>query len=211
MLRTGRNPGGVQGELGGPVPRAPSSSTGAEAAEPVPDRGDSALAQAAARQRWNLVRIERLLRASRSRFDFTTAGSSGRRPADLLGAARRLPFDAAVLVDARDAPFSRHTPDWNGPALRRTAEDHGLEYLHRPDLGVPREVRRELAAGTIDLPGLHAWYDREVATPARIGELRPLLARRPIFLCTELSPVHCHRSRLAVALERTLDVVSFDL
>lgn len=149
--------------------------------------------------------------SDRRTFGFTTAGSSGRTPRELLDLLPSPVLACQVVVDIRAQPTSLHTPAWNKPTLARAVEARGLQYVHRPDLGVPKEVRAAYHAGKMTPPAFFAWYDQQVATKERVGELRALLPSRPLFLCTELSPTQCHRHRLALALERATGAVSFDV
>ena len=188
--------------------------TGGEASggtHSTPRREDSTLVQAVAQRGWNVERLARWDRGSKVPFAFTTAGSSGRRPAELIEVARMPLFGARLVIDCRETPFSQHTPEWNRDALRDAVLGSGMEYVHRPDLGVPRTVRKTASGTPAELAEIFRWYDREVATEATVRTLAPILEKRPILLCTELSPRHCHRSRLALAIESLLEVNSYDI
>ncbi|MDE1820031.1 MAG: DUF488 domain-containing protein [Euryarchaeota archaeon] len=174
-------------------------------------RSPTPLAQSVAQRAWNLRRFDALVASGRKVFDFTSAGSSGRTPAELCDQLALPILDCRLVVDIRDTPFSVHTPSWNQPILRKIVEDRGLEYVHRPDLGVPPAVREPFKSGKVGPSALFHWYDTQVATPDKLQEVRPLLTRHPLFLCTELAPTLCHRHRLALALERALDLVSLDV
>lgn len=169
------------------------------------------LAHAASLRAWNTTRVGNLLHSGRRSFDFFTAGSSGRAPESLLTAMSAPGIDARLLVDIRAHPFSRHVPEWNQPSLARVTARRGVDYLPRPDLGVPVGVRGPRGAGAPDYPRLFRCYDDHVATPGIVASVLPLLARRPVFLCTELGPEYCHRHRLALAIEQREGMASFDL
>ena len=189
----------------------PSATPGRRTRAPGARHDDSALVQAAAQRSWNTERVAALLASPRRGLDFLTAGTSG-RPVESLFDAMALPgLDSRLLLDIRATPFSRHVPAWNHGAVEAAARTRGVEYRHRPDLGVPSAVRRAHLGPDADLGGLFGWYDRHVLTEAALTELRPLLDARPVLLCTELSPLHCHRGRLAIALERRFSARSLDV
>jgi uncharacterized protein (DUF488 family) len=192
VARTSRPRGRAGGETGAPKPPSP-------------------LALAGAQRSWNVERLDRLLRSRRRRFDFATAGTSGKEPEDLIELLRRPVFGTACVVDIRANPNSPHIPAWNREPLSRAIRKAGLEYVPRPDLGVPHELRSRRRSGTISDAELFDWYARSVATPAAVKALAAGLEGPPLLLCTELSPTYCHRHRLALALERTFDWVSYDL
>jgi uncharacterized protein (DUF488 family) len=184
----------------GPAARAPRRATEV-----------TVLAQASVQRAWNAERLTRLLARRGRAFDFLTAGSSGRSPSDLMALAELAPFRSRLLVDIRANPQSLHTPEWNDRRLAATLARKGWEYLPRPDLGVPAELRQRLHRGEIGYDRFFAWYDRHVATREALRTLEELLPRRPILLCTELGPIFCHRHRLARALEAAYGGTSWDL
>jgi Protein of unknown function, DUF488 len=139
--------------------------------------------------------------SGRRSFDFLTAETSGKTP-DLLLRPAVLPIvRVQALVDVRAAPTSRPTPLWNKGELESIVRRRGLEYVHCPDLGVPKEVRDRLHHGEMTYARFFAWYDAHVVTDAALDSLRAILPRYPLFLCTEIAPTYCHRHRLALKLE----------
>lgn len=169
------------------------------------------LVQASAQKEWNLPRLSSLVGARRPSFDFLTAGSSGRTPEALLDQAQLPVFRVGALIDIRATPFSRHTPLWNRTALEPRVRSHGLEYLHRPDLGVPSEVRNRFRTAGSSYADLFSWYDDRLASEPVLASLDEVRSRHPLFLCTELGPTFCHRHRLALGLEKRWNAISFDL
>jgi uncharacterized protein (DUF488 family) len=197
---------------GDPAPAGRPRPIGAKARSPTASKKEvSPLVQAVAQMDWNLGRLQRLVAARKDSFDFATAGSSGRRPDDLLAALAAPVFRSRMLVDIRAEPTSRHTPDWNQRSIEERARARRIEYVHRPELGVPSEIRRRLATGDLSYGELFEWYDRHVVSGANLEALRPMMTEHPVFLCTELSPTFCHRNRLAAALERAFGLLSFDI
>lgn len=171
----------------------------------------SPLVQLAGQREWNLQRLAKIVSSGRPTFDFTTAGSSGKSPEVLLNLLSLPVFKTGLVVDIRANPSSQHTPLWNKPSVQAIVKGCGLDYIHRPDLGVPREIRNQLVHGLMSYPAFFEWYDAHVATEAAVEGLRELITRHPLFLCTELGLTYCHRHRLALAVEKRFDMISFDV
>lgn len=113
----------------------------------------------------------------------------------------------ATLIDIRHDAVSMHRPEFSKKNLRHLLADNGIAYVHRPDLGVPREIRNQMNHDRI-----WEWYDNNIL---QIVGNKPVelfgSARGPIALmCVEADPIDCHRHRLAIALER-LGLKSYDL
>ena len=141
--------------------------------------------------------------------NFFTIGYSGRDIPDFVAALLRA--GVATLVDARFRAASRYRPEFSKRNLQARLAEDGIAYLHRPALGVPREIRAQAADGSLN--AIWEWYDESVA-PSVTGENRHDLfrgAEHPLaFMCTEFDPTQCHRHRLALALERD-GLRSYDL
>ena len=178
---------------------------------PSKKKAISPLVQLAGQREWNLQRLAKLVSSGRPAFDFTTAGSSGKSPEVLLNLLALPVFKTGLVIDIRANPSSQHTPLWNKPSVQSIVKGRGLDYIHRPDLGVPREIRNQLVHELMSYPAFFEWYDSHVATEAAVESLREFLPRRPLFLCTELGLTYCHRHRLALAVEKRFDMVSFDV
>ena len=132
--------------------------------------------------------------------EFFTIGYSGRLPTDFVDALKR---GCTHLIDVRFTPVSQFRPQFSKENLRRLlAED--VDYLHRPELGVPRDVRG-LAVGLDGRATEWEWYDDYVINRYLGQNLSNFFnaAVHPIaFMCVEADPHLCHRHRLALALER---------
>lgn len=132
---------------------------------------------------------------------FFTIGYSGRDISDFTAALRGA--GVVTLVDVRFTPVSQYKPDFSKRNLRTHLAEDEITYLHRPSLGVPRDIR----ARAID-DSRHAiweWYDEYVVPSFAGRNLHEFFngAEHPLALmCTELDPTACHRHRLALALER---------
>ena len=132
--------------------------------------------------------------------DFFTIGYSGRDIPDFIAALLRA--GVATLVDVRFRAGSRYRPEFSKRNLQARLAGDGIAYLHRPSLGVPREIRAQAVDRSLD--AIWEWYD-EYVVPSVAGENRHDFfpgAEHPLaFMCTELDPTQCHRHRLALALE----------
>ncbi len=102
------------------------------------------------------------------------------------------------VIDVRANPVSR-SYGYHRSTLAKLCERVGLDYVHRPELGIPSVWRTDL-----DSPAaygrLFQRYDQEIL-PARQAELAAaasLIAEMPsVLTCYEADPRFCHRSRLA--------------
>lgn len=134
--------------------------------------------------------------------EFFTIGYSGRLPTDFVDALKRA--DVHTLIDVRFTPVSQFRPQFSKENLRRLLAEHDVDYLHRPELGVPRDVRG-LAVGLDGRAAIWEWYDDYVINRYLGQNLSNFFnaAVHPIaFMCVEADPHLCHRHRLALALER---------
>ena len=144
--------------------------------------------------------------------NFFTIGYTGRKTEELLSAL--VANDVRTLVDIRQNPVSMYRPELSKRNLERLLADHGVQYAHFPQLGVPRDIRAmAIEAGSRDV--IWEWYDEHVIDTF-FGMNRNLhfflnCVEHPIALmCTEIDPQECHRHRLSLALER-MGMSGFDL
>ena len=146
--------------------------------------------------KWNRDRLD-------VHFDFFTTHYSGK---DIETFAETLKANGVkALIDVRDTPFSQFRPEFNKDSLAKTLTGKGIKYLHRPELGVPKEQRDKLAK-TGNWSALFEWYDKNVASRIleyidpeewKSTELAPYA-----IMCVEKDPQRCHRHRIALALEK---------
>jgi uncharacterized protein (DUF488 family) len=155
------------------------------------------------RTAWNNAR-------SIQRADFFTLGYAGRTIDEVIMALEAV--GVATVVDVRYSAVSMYKPDFNKGKLRTHLEEAGIGYLHRPDLGIPRDIRSRVI-GKQDRTELWEWYDRFVVADFVGENLHHFFnfADHPIALmCLETDPTACHRHRLVLALER-FGLKAFDL
>lgn len=133
--------------------------------------------------------------------DFFTLGYTGRSIEEILDllVANRV----RTLADIRQNPVSMYRPELSKTNLKRIVEQHGLRYVHLPELGVPRDIRaKAIQTGTRHV--IWDWYDRYVVE-AYLRNLHQFLnsVEHPVALmCVEIDPRECHRHRLFLALEQ---------
>ncbi len=137
-----------------------------------------------------------------SKPDFFTVGYSGR---DIHSFVEVLTKAGIVtLVDIRYSPVSRFRPEFSKNNLKQTIEAHGMDYIHRPEWGVPREIRA-FSIGKETKDDIWAWYDSNVLPNIAKKNLHEFLnsMEHPVgLMCVEYDPTECHRHRLFLGLEQ---------
>lgn len=135
----------------------------------------------------------------RDRADFYTIGYMQRDIGEFL----TILLDAGVLtvLDVRYTPVSMYKPDFSKRNLQKHLADAGIDYVHVPDLGVPRDIRGK-ASGESTRAAIWDWYDRHVLPFVNLHAFYNSGDHPIALLCTEVDPTSCHRHRLALALEK---------
>jgi len=129
-----------------------------------------------------------------------TAGYAGHTLESFL---RKLEeYNVAVVVDVRQNPISRKK-GFSRSRLSEFLAVHNVEYVHESELGVPRELRKQLQAGH---HGLIAYFDSfRKCLAARTDALDRVydlaIRKRCCLICLEHRAVDCHRSVVAQAVE----------
>jgi uncharacterized protein (DUF488 family) len=120
-----------------------------------------------------------------------TVGYEGRSAAELVSALAEA--DVRVLADVRLTPSSR-MPGLSKRPLAAALAAAGIEYLHLPALGNPRDNRQPFRRGD---PGSRARFRELLAAPPAEAALAELEARirdeRVALLCFERDAGRCHR------------------
>ncbi len=107
------------------------------------------------------------------------------------------------IVDVRADPVSRRY-GFSKRQFSETGEKLGLGYVHMPDLGVPKELRKNL---TDDASYQHLLdkYEHEILPEQEdaLERLAELVKTTPsVLVCVEKDVRRCHRSRLAETVSR---------
>jgi len=130
-----------------------------------------------------------------------TIGHSTRSLDELIGLLRE--HEIGRLADIRRYPGSRRYPHFSRESLAASLPQHGIEYVHIPELG----GRRKAAT---DSPNT-AWRNEQfrgyadyMATREFAEALDALLASelRTAIMCAEAVPWRCHRNLVADELTR---------
>ena len=131
-------------------------------------------------------------------MSITTIGYEGRTASEVIDALRTA--GVKVLVDVRLTPLSRK-PGLSKNGLAARLFDAGIEYMHLPELGNPRENRDGFRRG--DAAAV-ARYRAVLRTPEGQAALDQLvrLARqqRVAVMCFEHDAAECHRSMVVDAV-----------
>lgn len=134
-------------------------------------------------------------------------GYEGKTVAELLAGLSAM--RVTTLVDVRLNAISRKA-GFSKRALAAAAEEAGITYLHRPQLGNPRDNRDGFAESTSSEAGRAArsTYCQAIAEAegtATINEIAALAAsERVALLCFEASELNCHRREALSAIRDKL-------
>jgi uncharacterized protein (DUF488 family) len=130
-----------------------------------------------------------------------TVGYEGRTAEDLVSAVADAGVD--VLADVRLTPLSRK-PGLSKRKLAAALTEAGVEYVHFPALGNPRDNREGFRQGDPrSLERFKAVLSGPQAQSA-LAELRHRIqTERVALLCFEREPVCCHRQLVSDDLRDT--------
>ena len=108
----------------------------------------------------------------------------------------------ATVVDVRSNPVSRKY-GFARRTIRDIAVKLGLEYLHYPQVGIPRAQRANLHDHASH-QRLFDLYERYLkANPQLVIEIAKIVQAKPcVLVCMEKEAHLCHRGRLAAAVSR---------
>lgn len=132
-----------------------------------------------------------------------TIGYEGAQLADFL---RRLKAARVnVVVDVRELPLSRRR-GYSKSSLADLLQKNGIQYVHKRELGAPKEIRHELRE-----TGDYSEYFRRFN--AYLRTQRDALERvvdecvgAVVLMCFERDPKECHRSAVARELGKLTDL-----
>lgn len=142
--------------------------------------------------------------------DFFTTGYSGRQLEDILDTLCQ--YRVRTLIDVRTNAVSMYRPEFSKRNLEAALADRGIGYDHRPQFGIPREIRaKAINSGSRDV--LWEWYDKyvnEIYIGTNLHRFFNTMEHPSVLMCSEFDPTECHRHRLCLYLER-LGLHGFDL
>lgn len=122
---------------------------------------------------------------------------------DALGEAK-----VELLVDIRAVASSRR-PGFAKTALAANVATIGIEYLHLRGLGTPAEGRAAARAGKhAEMRKIFLSHLETEVAQSQLATLMSLVrdGKRVCLLCFEADAAHCHRTLVANALAKKLDV-----
>jgi ParB family chromosome partitioning protein len=143
---------------------------------------------------WNLQRIDL------TQFGYYTIGYSGRTLEQFLEVLKLAGVE--TVADVRADPISQYRPEFSKQNLQTALTANGINYVHYPELGVPREIRLKLRQSS-DQDWFSEWYDVNILSHAD-GQLDQFekISHPIAIMCVEIDPTKCHRHRIALALEK---------
>ena len=107
------------------------------------------------------------------------------------------------LADIRRYPGSRRYPHFSRDALSQSLPEHGIEYIHVPELGGRRKPLPDSPNTAWRNEQFRAYADH-MGTDEFRNAVDALLAspKRTCVMCAEAVPWRCHRNLLADELTR---------
>lgn len=114
----------------------------------------------------------------------------------------------AIVVDVRAVAASRRR-GFSKTALAASLDAAGIDYLHLRGLGTPADGRAAARSGRYDdLKRIFTAHLKSLAAKDDLVNLTDLVrsGRRACLLCLEASYEHCHRTMVATALGKQIDI-----
>jgi uncharacterized protein (DUF488 family) len=132
-----------------------------------------------------------------------TIGHSTRPFGEFVGLLKR--YGVQCLVDVRQYPGSRHSPQYNKEALREALERRGIRYRHIVELGGRRRARSPLDTSLRSTSfAAYAAYMRTAGFTRGLRALKRLATKQTVaIMCAEKLWWRCHRRMISDRL--TLD------
>ena len=134
-----------------------------------------------------------------------SVGYEGRSVEELV--ASLVAQGVSVLVDVRLTPLSRK-PGLSKKRLCQTLAEHGIDYIHLPALGNPKDNRAALRAGVPESRQRFAELLHTDAGASALSHVAELLDDQTVaLLCFERSHDECHRQLVVEQLCRSVDAL----
>ncbi len=112
-------------------------------------------------------------------------------------------YGVTLLVDVRTVPRSRHNPQFNKETLPASLKQHGVRYIHMPEIGGLRHPKRDSVNLSWKNSGFRGYADY-MQTQEFIDNLLKIVALASenclTLMCAEALPWRCHRSLISDAL-----------
>lgn len=130
-----------------------------------------------------------------------TVGHSTRSPNEFLAIIAA--FGIELLIDVRTIPRSRRNPQYEQASLRQLLAEHGVAYIHMPELGGLRRPRKDSLNDGWENASFRGYADymQTGEFASAIDKLVTEASGKPtVIMCAEAVPWRCHRSLIADAL-----------
>ena len=112
-------------------------------------------------------------------------------------------YSVNLLVDVRTVPRSRHNPQFNKETLPASLKQHGVRYIHMPEIGGLRHPKHDSINTAWKNSGFRGYADY-MQTQEFTDSLLKIIAlareNRLALMCAEALPWRCHRSLISDAL-----------
>lgn len=109
-------------------------------------------------------------------------------------------FNIEALADVRSLPGSKRYPQFNKEALAKSLEEQNIKYIHIPELGGRRKVRKD-SHNTAWRNDSFRGYADYMETEGFLKGIDTLLenakAKRTAIMCAEALWWKCHRSMIS--------------
>jgi len=109
-------------------------------------------------------------------------------------------FDIEILVDVRSLPGSNRFPHFNKENLERSLKENKIEYLHLPELGGRRRVKKDSKNTAWRHPSFRGYADYMETDDFSKGidELISIAKnKKAAIMCAEAVWWRCHRSMIS--------------
>jgi uncharacterized protein (DUF488 family) len=109
-------------------------------------------------------------------------------------------FNIEVLADVRSLPGSKRYPHFNKEALAKSLEEQSIQYIHIPELGGRRKVKKD-SHNTAWRNDSFRGYADYMETEGFLKGIEILLGiakdKRTAIMCAEALWWRCHRSMIS--------------
>ncbi|MDD2196763.1 MAG: DUF488 domain-containing protein [Bacteroidales bacterium] len=127
-----------------------------------------------------------------------TIGHSTHSLADFL--TMLLSFNIKIVADIRSLPGSRRFPQFNKESLKISLEETGIQYMHLPDLGGRRKVKKDSKNNRWNNDSFRGYADYMETTEFGIAIKRLeriAMEQTTAYMCSEAVWWKCHRSMVS--------------
>lgn len=111
-------------------------------------------------------------------------------------------YSVRSLVDIRELPISRK-PGFSKSRLIETCQKYKIEYVHKPSLGCPRDIRHTYKKDGNWLNYSVKFFDYLCSQQNELKDLAEIVTKsKSCLMCFEADYLKCHRSYISLMLEK---------